>query len=58
MNIKQFIKKHRCILLHNWTKWEQFKVDIPGNFDEIKQRKTCLSCNKVREEFVEFANYK
>ena len=48
-------KSYRCWILHRWSKWEQFHVDIPGNAGEIKQRRVCLACDKVQEQFVEFA---
>jgi len=51
-------KSYRCLIMHKWSKWEQFKVDVPGNHGEIKQRRICLSCDKVQEEFVEFAKDK
>lgn len=60
-DLRALVKKHnsdnksyRCLIMHRWSKWEQFKVDIPGNYGEIKQRRICLNCNKVQEEFVEF----
>lgn len=47
-----------CIFMHKWSKWEQFKVDIPGNFGEIRQSKTCFRCDKMKEEFIEFSKYR
>ncbi|MGR3218475.1 MAG: hypothetical protein ACUZ8H_01475 [Candidatus Anammoxibacter sp.] len=47
-------KSYRCLILHRWSKWEQFHVEIPGNAGEIKQRRICLACDKVQEQFVEF----
>lgn len=51
-------KSYRCLIMHKWSKWEQFKVEIEGNHGEIKQRRICTRCTKVQEEFVEFAKYK
>lgn len=48
-------KSYRCLIMHKWSKWEQFKVDIIGNYGEVKQRRICFRCDKVQEEFVEFA---
>ena len=51
-------KSYRCLIMHKWSKWEQFEVDVLGNHGEIKQRRRCLRCDKVQEEFVEFAKHK
>ncbi len=62
--VNSFIRSNKkatsfwCIFMHKWSKWEQFKVDIPGNIGEIRQRKVCLRCGKMKEEFIEFSKYK
>lgn len=43
-----------CYFIHKWSKWEQFKVKYDDGTGEVKQRKLCLRCDKVKEEFVEF----
>ena len=60
LTIKQYNKDKswRCLIMHKYSKWQQFKVTVPGNHGEIKQRRECLRCDKAQEEFVEFAKHK
>ena len=40
-----------CFFGHKWSKWETFNVkfkSFSGNtFDELKQKRYCIKCNKL-----------
>ena len=41
-----------CFFGHKWSKWETFNVkfkSFSGNtFDELKQKRYCIKCNKLQ----------
>jgi len=46
-----------CFWGHKWSKWTQYKQELIYNKTgrityEIRQRKTCLRCGKMQDEWV------
>ena len=56
-DVEEFEEKKKlpigsCFFGHKWTKWETFIVEfksLRGNtFDELKQKRYCIKCNKLQ----------
>lgn len=50
-------KTRWCFILHRWSKWTHFSVNVDGNYGERKQSRICFRCNKTQEKFIEFESY-
>jgi hypothetical protein len=50
-------KSKSCIFFHKWDKWEEYNKDMYNpkhnvHFADKRQKRTCLHCGKVQDEFV------
>ena len=44
-----------CFWRHKWSKWTQYKQELISKYGqtfEIRQKRYCVRCGKMQDEFV------